>query len=154
MAWSQTRPLPVFDGSTDPEQFIVQFSEQVPDSQKMETLDSAFRATVAQWWNGHKKYMHSWEAFQKSLCLRFRDQPQEVQSRFNGKTSPQGHLEQCYEAWKHVPREEWVHRFVHTLEPIAKNGYAEVELLHGTVSWDILLIVLCSHFLLMRFVMF
>ena len=45
-------------------------------------------------------------------------------------------MEQCYKAWKHVPREEWVHRFVHTLEPIAKNWYAEVELHHGTVSWD------------------
>ena len=38
----------------DPTDFIIQFSEQVPDSQKMETLDSAFRATVARWWNGHK----------------------------------------------------------------------------------------------------
>ena len=64
------------------------------------------------------------------------DQPQEVRSRFNGKTSPQEHLEQCYEAWKHVPHEEWVHRFVHTLEPVAKNWYAEGELRHGTVSWD------------------
>ena len=62
--------------------------------------------------------------------------PQEVRSTFNGMTNPQGHLEQCYEAWKHVPREEWVHRFVHTLEPIAKNWYAEVELRHGTISWD------------------
>ena len=25
---------------------------------------------------------------------------------------------------------------MHTLEPIAKNWYAEVELHHGTVSWD------------------
>ena len=44
-------------------------------------------------------------------------------------------MDQCYEAWKHVPREEWVHRFVHTLEPIAKNWYEEVELRHSTVSW-------------------
>ena len=47
-------------------------------------------------------------------------------------------MEQCYEAWKHVPREEWVHRFVHTLEPAATNWYAEVEIRHGTVSWDTL----------------
>ena len=64
------------------------------------------------------------------------DQLQEVWSRFNGKTSPEEHLEQCYEAWKHVPYEEWVHRFIHTLEPVAKNWYAEVELRHGIVSWD------------------
>ena len=25
---------------------------------------------------------------------------------------------------------------MHTLEPVTKNWYAEVELLHGTVSWD------------------
>ena len=48
-------------------------------------------------------------------------------------------MEQCYEAWKHVPHEEWVHQFVHTLEPVAKNWYAEVELRHGTVSWDSLI---------------
>ena len=102
---SQTRTLPVFDGSTDPEEFIVQFSDYVPDSQKMETLDSAFRAIAAKWWNGHKKYTHSWEVCQQFLRLRFMDQPQEVRSKFNGKTSLHKHLEQCYKAWKHVPRE-------------------------------------------------
>ena len=71
----QTRALPIFDGLTDPADFIVQFSEQVPDSQKMHTLDSVFRATAARWWNGHKKYIHSWEYCQKFLHLRFIDQP-------------------------------------------------------------------------------
>ena len=37
---------------------------------------------------------------------------------------------------KHVPCGECIHRFVHTLEPVAKNWYAEVELRHGTVSSD------------------
>ena len=57
---SQTRTIPIFDGSTDPKLFIEQISEQVPDSQKMETLDSVFRATNARWWNGHKRYIHNW----------------------------------------------------------------------------------------------
>ena len=69
----------------------------------------------------NKNYIHSWEACQNSLRLRFKYRPQEVRSRFNGKTSPREHLEQCFEAWKNVPHEEWVHRFVHTLEPVAKN---------------------------------
>ena len=47
-------------------------------------------------------------------------------------------MEQCYEAWKRVPHEEWVHRFVHTLEPMAKNWYVKVELCHVTISWDTL----------------
>ena len=67
----------------------MQFSEKVPDSQKMETLDLAFRDTAAKWWNGHKKYIPSWEACQKLLRLRFMDQPQEVQSGIDGKTIPQ-----------------------------------------------------------------
>ena len=52
---SQPRALPVFDGSTDPELFIVQFSDHIPKSQKMKALESAFRATVARWWMGLKK---------------------------------------------------------------------------------------------------
>ena len=75
---SQTRVLPIFDGLIDPADFIVQFSEKVPDSQKMQTLDSVFRATATKWWNGHKKYIDSWSACQKFLRLRFMDQPQEV----------------------------------------------------------------------------
>ena len=51
---SETRTLPTFDGLTNLEEFIVQFSDKVPDIQKMETLDSTFRATAARWWNGHK----------------------------------------------------------------------------------------------------
>ncbi len=101
----------------------------------METLNSAFRGTVARWWNGHKKNIHSWADCQKFLRLRFTAPPQEFRSRFNGQTSPQLHLEQCYEAWTKVSQEEWVHRFIHTLEHVAKNWYAEVELRHGTVSW-------------------
>ena len=61
-----------------------------------------------------------------------------MRSRFNGTTNPQGHLEQCYEAWKHVHQEEWVCIFVHTLEPIARNWYVEAELRQDTVSWDCL----------------
>ena len=37
-----------------------------------------------------------------------------------------------------MPQEEWVHRFVHTLEPLAKNWYAEAELRRDTVRWDCL----------------
>ena len=128
--------MPTYDGLTDPGKFIAQFSEQVPESQRMQTLEAALRATAARWWKGHRKYIHSWEACQKFLRLRFIDQSQEVRSKFNGQNSPQEHLKQCYAAWEHVPREEWVHKFVHTLEPIAKNWYTEVELRHGTVSWD------------------
>ena len=102
---SQTRPLLVFDGSTVLEEFIKQFLAQILESQKIETLDSSFRATAARWWIRHKKNTPSWKACQQFLRLRFMDYPQEIQSRFDGKTSPQEHLAQSYDAWKPVPQE-------------------------------------------------
>ena len=56
---AQVRVLPIFDDLSNPEQFIEQFSDQIPDSQKMQTLDSVFRATAARWWNGHRKNIPS-----------------------------------------------------------------------------------------------
>ena len=110
---SHIRTLPFFDGSIDPEEFIVQFLEQVLDSQKMENLDLAFGVTIARRWTTHKKYLPSWETGPTSLRLRFGDQLQRAHSRFNGQSRPQEHLEHCYGAWKLVPRTEWVPRFVH-----------------------------------------
>ena len=59
-----------------------------------------------------------------------------MRSKFKGQNSPQGHLRQNYTAMEHTPRKEWVHKFVHILDPIAKNGHMKVELRHGTVSGD------------------
>ena len=95
---SQPTTIPVFDGSTDPEPFIVQFSAQIPEPQKMEALESTFRATAVRWWKGHKKKIPSWEVCQKLLRLRFTNQPQEVRGRFDGMSSSQDHLAQWYEA--------------------------------------------------------
>ena len=33
--------------------------------------------------------------------------------------------------WATIPREEWVHKFVHTGEPLAQTWYVEVALQHG-----------------------
>ena len=59
------------------------------------------------------------------------DQPQGVRSR----TNPQEHVARFYDTWKRVPQEEWLHRVVHTLDPISKNWYAAAELHRDTVSW-------------------
>ena len=140
LRWLSSQPsaLPYFDGSTNPDPFIVQFSGQIPEPQKMTSLELALRVSAARWWKSHKPQIPSWEDCQRLLRLRFKDQPEEVQSKFDGKSSPQEHLAKCYEAWKYVPQDEWAHRFVHTLEPIAKNWYEETELRLDTVSWDCL----------------
>ena len=96
----------------------------------MQTLETALGATAAAW-TDYKKSTPSWGSFQKFLCLSFINQFQGVRSKFNGQNSPQEHLRQSFAVGDNIPREEWVHKFVHTLEPIAQNWYMEAELRHG-----------------------
>jgi predicted acetyltransferase len=35
-----------------------------------------------------------------------------------------------------VPRKEWTHRFIHTLDTIPKNWYLELEMHRDTTDWD------------------
>ena len=120
---AQPRELPTYVGLTDPGEFIV----QAPQSQRMQTLETALGATVAGQ-NDNNKTTPSWEASQKFLRLSFINQVQEARSNFIGQNSPREHLRQIYTAWDNIPREEWVHKFVHTLEPLAQNRYMEAEL--------------------------
>ena len=85
---AHAKDFPTYDGLIDPGKFIAQFSEQVPESQRIQTLEAVLRATVVRWWKGHRKYIHSWEACQKFLRLKFIDQSHEVRSKFNGQNSP------------------------------------------------------------------
>ena len=35
--------------------------------------------------------------------------------------------------------DEWVHRFIHTLDPVPRNWYTETELRKGTITWPLLI---------------
>ena len=115
---AQPKELPTYVGLTDLGEFMV----QAPPSQRMQTLETALGATAAGQ-TDHSKSTPSWEASQKFLCLSFINQVQEARSKFIGKNSPQKHLRHNYAAWDTIPREERVHKFVHTLEPLAQNWY-------------------------------
>ena len=80
---AQPREFPTYVGLKDLGGFIAHFSEQSPQSQRMQTLETALGATAA-WWTNHKKYTPSWGASQKYLCLSFINQVQEVRSKFIG----------------------------------------------------------------------
>ena len=108
----------------------------MPDSPKLVTLESVFRANIAKGWNSRKKYIPSWEACQKFLYLRFVGQLQTMCSQNKGQRNPQEYLEHYYEAWKHVSRTDWVHRFVHIRVPVAANRYMAGGLWHVTVARD------------------
>ena len=120
---------------TNPGEFIAPVSERVPQSQNTQSLEIALETTAA-WGTNPTKSHPSWGTYQKFLCPRFISQAQEVRSKFKEPNSLQGHLRQNYTARENTPRKEWVHKFVHILDPITKNGHMEVELRHGTVSGD------------------
>ena len=119
---AQPRELPAYVGMTDPGEIIAPMSERVPQSQNTQSLEIALEATAA-WGTDHTKYHPSRGTCQKFLRPRFISQAQEVRSKFKGSNSPQGHLRQNYTARENTPRKEWVHKFVHILDPIAKNGH-------------------------------
>ena len=51
---AQVIVLPNVDGLSNPEQLLVQLSEQIPESQEMDISDPTFRTTAARWWNAHE----------------------------------------------------------------------------------------------------
>ena len=93
----------------------------------MQTLETALGATVAGQIDNNKT-TPSWEASQQFLCLSFITQVQVARHNFIGKNGPQTHSRHSYAAWDTIPCEEWVHKFVHTLEPLAQKWYMEAAL--------------------------
>jgi hypothetical protein len=35
-----------------------------------------------------------------------------------------------------VSKQEWMHRFIHTLETVPRNWYLELEVCRGTTDWE------------------
>ena len=44
------------------------------------------------------------------------------------------HVIQRIETWNKVPRQDWTHLFVHTLDTIPKNWYLELEVRKETTN--------------------
>jgi hypothetical protein len=42
----------------------------------------------------------------------------------------------CEEAWSRIPQEQWVNKFIKTLDTTPINWYLEVELCLITVDWE------------------
>jgi hypothetical protein len=43
---------------------------------------------------------------------------------------------QCRKIWSSIPKKEWMHKFIHTLDMIPKNWYLELEMHRETMDWD------------------
>lgn len=70
------------------------------------------------------------------MWIRFGLVDTEINVKYDGKVDPREHIHLCTTTWEEIPRHEWVHGFIHTLEIIPQNWYLETELRHGTMSWE------------------
>jgi hypothetical protein len=57
-------------------------------------------------------------------------------SKYIGLSCPTNHVTKFIMQWRVVPRQEWTHLFLYTLETIPKNQYIELEVHRGTRYWE------------------
>ena len=51
-------------------------------------------------------------------------------------TNPIEHIEHCRMTWKEYLQQEWVYRFIYTLDIVPSRWYTLVELRRGTREWE------------------
>jgi hypothetical protein len=45
-------------------------------------------------------------------------------------------VRRCEEAWRRIPQEQWVHKFINTLDTTPLNWYLQEELHLITADWE------------------
>ena len=67
--------------------------------------------------------------------MHFLDQVEGFEVRYTGQSCPKDHVRICEEAWSNIPKEQWVHKFINTLDNFPINWYLQEELHHTTSDW-------------------
>ena len=94
------------------------------------------KATTARWRGTHKQSISEWPQCRRLMEIRFGEEISFPNQKYTGLIDLVEHIEQYRMNWKEYPREEWVHRFIHTLEMVPIHWYTLVELRQGTVEWE------------------
>jgi hypothetical protein len=98
-------------------------------------LDEALRATPARWWGTHKKNITEWVQCLTLLTVCFSDQDEGCEVRYTCQSFPKDHVRRYEESWRIIPKEQWVHKFINTLDTTPINGYLQEELHLATTDW-------------------
>jgi transposase-like protein len=128
--------LPTFDGLNHLGTFIVEFERNVPVQKRMLALDKALKETLARWWGTHKKNIVEWVQCRTLLTVRISNQAKGCKVRYTCQSCPKNHVRSCEEAWRNIPKEWWVHKFINTLDNTPINWYLQVELCIATSDWN------------------
>ena len=95
------------------------------------------KVTIALQWATHKDKMESWWTCIPLLQIRFRLDEGDIKLGYVGLNLPTTHLKGSIKTLnkKKIPRDEWVHLFVHMLDIIPRNQYIELEVRRGKMDW-------------------
>jgi hypothetical protein len=99
-------------------------------------MDETLKATPTRWWGTHKKNITEWVQCCTLMTARFSTQVEGCEVRYTGQSYPKDHVRSCKEAWRTIPQEKWVHKFINTLDTTPINWYLQAELCLITADWE------------------
>ena len=73
------------------------------------------------------------------MAIIFSTDREYAQQKYTGESDPRSHIQTCEQNWSNIPEDEWVHRFIHTLDTVPRNWYTETELRKGTPTWSLMI---------------
>ena len=79
------------------------------------------KATPSRWWVAHKEGMEDWSKCRRVMQVIFGTKVEYIVQKYTGVSDPTNHVEQCRDIWSSIPKKEWMHMFIHTLDTIPKN---------------------------------
>jgi hypothetical protein len=100
----------------------------------MLALDEALKSTPAIWWGAHKRNITKWKQCLTLLTLQFSEQAEGCKVLYTCHSCPKDHMQSCEEAWGNIPKEQWVHKFINTLDTMPINYYLHAELCLITID--------------------
>jgi hypothetical protein len=127
--------LPTFDCLNHLETFLLEFEEVVPVQHILLALDEALKFTPARWWGTHKKNITEWIQCRTLMTTQFSDNIEGCEVIYTGQSCPKDHVRGCEEAWSKIPQEQWVHKFINTLDTRPINWHLQAELCLTTSDW-------------------
>ena len=128
--------FPTFDVLNHLEYFLLEFEEIVPIKQRLLALDDALKEALARWWGTHKHNIINWVQCRTFMTVLFSEQVEGCEVRYIGRSCPKDHVRRCEETWSSIPQEQWVHKFINTLDTTPINWYLQVELRFITADWE------------------
>jgi hypothetical protein len=128
--------LPTFDGLNPLETFLSDFEESVPMQQRLLAMDEALKATPTRWWGTHKNNITDWVQCRTLMTTQFSSQVEGFKVRYIGRSFPKDHVRSCEAAWRNIPQEQWLHKFINTLDMTPINWYLQAELRLITTDWE------------------